>query len=200
MNSLSPTLSPSGRGSQYLSPMNWFDSPPCPRMEVTHASDELISLKGPSTGAKIAGGATAAFGGVFATVGAGFLRLPIPLPFKLIPLVFTAIGAGLAAAGTSAALSECSVEAKRGEGLTMRWKLPARAQRSLVIRTDELEAFEVTEHQHSTSDDFGNDNLVLSFHLVAVTRDGRAVAFESLGTRTQARLRKEAFEKVLLSV
>ena len=82
----------------------------------------------------------------------------------------------------------------------MRWKLPVRDERSLVIKADVLEAFEVTEHQHSTSDDYGNDNLVLSFHLVAVTKDGRAVAFESFGTRTQARLRKEAIEKVLLSV
>lgn len=180
--------------------MDWFDSPPCPRMDVVQSSDESIILRGPTAGSRFIGGATAAFGGVFASIGAGFLRLPIPLPFKLIPLAFTAIGAGVAAAGTSAALAQCSVEAKRGEGLTMRWKLPVRDERSLHLRADELEAFEVTDHQHNTSDSFGNDNLVLEFHVVAITKDGRAFAFESLGTRTQARLRKEAFEKVLLGV
>jgi hypothetical protein len=169
-------------------------------MEVTQSADGLIVLKGPTAGTKVLGGATAAFGGVFATVGAGFLRLPIPLPFKVIPLAFTAIGAGIAAAGTSAALSACSVEAKRGHGLTFRWKLPLREERSLELRSEELEAFEVTEHSHSTTDSFGNDNLVLEFRLVVVTKAGRAVGVDSHGTRTQARLRKEAFEKVLLGV
>src|SRR4051812_42852217 len=126
--------------------MNWFDSPPCTRMDVKQSSDELIHLEGPTTGSRAVGGATAAFGGVFASVGAGFMRLPIPLPFKLIPLAFTAIGTGIAAVGTSAALAECSVEARRGKGISVRWKLPLRDARTVDIPADQLEAFEITEH------------------------------------------------------
>lgn len=180
--------------------MRWFDTPPCPTLDATLISDERISLRGPSTGARVAGGATAVFGGVFGTIGASFLRLPIPLPFKLIPIVFTAIGGGVAAAGSAAALSRCSVEAARGEGLTLRWKLPLRDEQTLVLRSEELSEFEVTEHAHDSSDDFGNEHRVMEFRLVAITKDGRAFAFEAHGTRAQARLRKEAFEKVLLRI
>lgn len=165
-------------------------------MDVSLSTDDQITLTGPDTAQKVAGGATAAFGGVFAAVGAGFLRLPIPAPFKLIPLAFTAIGSGVAALGASAALSKCSVEAKRGEGLTFRWKIPAREEKSLRLQSNELEAFEVTEHAHDSSDKFGNEHRVMEFRLVVITRDGRAFAFESFGTRTQARLRKEMFEKL----
>ncbi len=180
--------------------MRWFDSPPCPRMDVTLNTDEHIALTGPGTAQKVAGGATAAFGGVFAAVGAGFLRLPIPAPFKLIPLAFTAIGSGVAALGASAALAKCSVDAKRGEGLTLRWKIPAREEKSLRLKPQQLEAFEVTDHAHTSSDEYGGGrSTVMEYRLVAITRDGRAFEIESFGTRTQARLRKEAFEKVLLS-
>lgn len=186
--------------------MNWFDSPPCARMDVARSSDSLVALKGPSAGSRVMGGATAAFGGVFATMGAGFLRAPIPFPFKLIPLAFTAIGAGIAAVGTSAALSECSVEAERGRGLTIRWKLPLRDERSLVIAAAQLEAFEVTSHAHRHSDDtFGDQSplgavsTVMEYRLVAVTKDGKATELESFGTHAQAKLRKAAFERVLFS-
>ncbi len=179
--------------------MEWFDSPPCTRLDVTQSSDELIALRGPTPGSKLVGGATAAFGGAFATIGAGFLRLPVPFPFKLIPLAFTAIGAGIAAVGTSAALAQCSVEAKRGRGLILRWKLPLRDERSFEVPLEKLEAFDVSEHAHEHSDDFGS-HVTTEFRLVVITKAGGAIPFESYGTRAQARLRKEAFEKVLLRV
>jgi hypothetical protein len=165
-------------------------------MDVAVESDELLKLTGPTAGSRVVGGATAAFGGIFATVGAGFMRLPIPLPFKLIPLAFTAIGTGIAAVGTSAALSECSVEVKREQGITLRWKLPLRDERAFHIPLDKFEAFEVTDHAHEHRDDYGS-RVVMEYRLVAVTKTGNAIALESFGTRTQARLRKEAFEKVL---
>jgi hypothetical protein len=177
--------------------MRWFDSPPCSRLDLTFSSDDQLSLSGPGTGARVMGGATAAFGGVFASFGLRFLRLPVPLPFKLIPLAFTAIGGGIAAAGTAAALSSCSVEAKRGDGLTLRWKLPLREERSLRLRPEELEAFEVTEHAHH-SDDNGFDRVTMEFRVVVITKAGRAVEVESFGTRTQAQLRMGALKKILL--
>jgi hypothetical protein len=179
--------------------MRWFDSPPCTRMDVTITTPDHLMLSGPSTGTRVVGGATAAFGGVFATFGLRFLRLPIPAPFKLIPLAFTAVGAGIAAAGTSAALSNCSVEAKRGEGLTLRWKLPVRDERTVKLRPDELEDFEVTEHAQHSSNEYGPDHVTMEFRVVAITKDGRAFELEALGTRTQARLRQEALQKILLA-
>ena len=179
--------------------MRWFATPPCPRMDLAQSTKTLIRLTGPSTAARISGGATAAFGGVFAAMSLRFLRLPIPAPFKLIPLALTAIGAGAAAAGASTALASCSVEAKRGAGLTFRWKLPGLEERSLTLRTKELESFEVTTHEHHRSNDYGPDDVVTEYRLVAITRDGRAFPFESHGTRTQANLRKAAFGKLLLS-
>lgn len=175
--------------------MNWIDSPPCARMDMTTSSPELVKLVGPTKGSKVMGGATAAFGGLFATIGAGFLRAPVPLPFKLIPLAFTAIGAGVVAVGTSAALAECSVEAKRGRGLTFRWKLPLRDERTLEISEREIEAFEVTDHAHTHDDDFGR-TTTMQYRVVVVTKAGKAIELESHGTRTQARLRQEAFQRV----
>lgn len=166
-------------------------------MDVTHASEERLTLQGPSTTARVAGGATAAFGGVFAAFGLGFLRAPIPAPFKLIPLAFTAVGAGVAALGASTALASCGAEVQRGEGLTLRWKLPGFAERTLRLRPEELEAFEVTEHTHRSSNEFGPDDVTSEFRLVAIARDGRAFPFEAHGTRTQAQLRQAAVEKVL---
>ena len=189
---------PRGRGRRYRHRMRWFDSPPCPRMDVTHSTETALTLSGPSTATRVVGGATAAFGGVFATMGLRFLRLPIPGPFKLIPLAFTAIGAGVVAVGTSTAFSSCSVEAKRGTGLTLRWKLPGLEERLLELRSQELEAFEVTAHEHHHSNDHGPDDVVTEYRLVAITKDGRAFPFESHGTRAQANLRKVAFEKILL--
>jgi hypothetical protein len=167
-------------------------------MDLAQSTKTTLTLTGPSTAARLAGGASAAFGGVFAAMSLRFLRLPIPAPFKLIPLAFTAIGAGVAAVGTSTALSSCSVEAKRGAGLTFRWKLPGLEERSLTLPSRELESFEVTTHEHHRSNDYGPDDVVTEYRLVALTRDGRALPFESHGTKTQANLRKVALEKVLL--
>ena len=176
--------------------MRWFDSPPCARMELKFTSEDHLELTGPSTGSLVMGGATAVFGGVFATFGLRFLRLPIPLPFKLIPLAFTAIGGGIAAAGATAALSSCTVEAKRGEGLSLRWKVPLRDERTLRLRPEELQGFEVTEHAHR-SDDNGFDRVTMEFRLVAVAKSGRAIEVESFGTRMQAQLRLSALQKIL---
>jgi hypothetical protein len=167
-------------------------------MDLTQSTKSVLLLSGPSTAARLTDGASAAVGGALASMSLRMLRLPIPVPFKLIPLAFTAIGAGVAAVGTSTALSSCSVEARRGSGLSFRWKLPALQERVLKLTTKELEAFEVTAHEHRRSNDFGPDDVVTEYRLVAITRDGRSFPFESHGTRAQANLRRSAFEKILL--
>lgn len=177
--------------------MRWLDTPPWPKLDVKRREADVLLLTGPSVGARVAGGATAAFGTAFASFGARFLRLPVPAPFKLIPLAFTAVGAGVAAAGAATALASCSVEARRGVGLTFRWKLPAREERVLTLRPDELEGLEITAHVHRTESETGPDHVSTEYRLVAVTRDGRAFPFETFGTRLQANLRKEALEPLL---
>ena len=56
----------------------------------------------------------------------------------------------------------------------------------------------MTTHEHHRSNDYGPDDVVTEYRLVAITRDGRAFPFEAHGTKTQATLRKAAFEKILL--
>ena len=166
-------------------------------MDLKFTSDDRLELTGPGAGARVMGGVTAAFGGVFATMSLRFLRLPIPLPFKLIPLAFTAIGGSVAAAGATAALSSCSIEARRGDGLTLRWKVPLREERSLRLHPEELQDFEVTEHaQHSNNDGF--ERVTMEFRVVAIMKAGGAVEVEAFGTRTQAQLRVAALKKILM--
>lgn len=176
--------------------MRWLDTPPYPRLDVKLNTADRLVLTGPGVEERLAGGATAAFGGVFASVGAGFLRLPVPAPFKLIPLAFTAIGAGVAALGATAALASCSVEVQRGQGLTLRWKIPTQPERVLHLAPAELEGFEVTRHAHARGEH--SDEVSVEYRLVAITRDGRAFPFERFATHTQAGLRKRAVEALAL--
>lgn len=176
--------------------MRWLDTPPHPLLDVKLSTPDRLLLTGPGAAERLAGGATAAFGGVFASVGAGFLRLPVPAPFKLIPLAFTAIGAGVAALGATSALASCSVEVQRGEGLTLRWKIPTRPERVLRLAVSELEGFEITTHTQRGGEN--SDMVSVEYRLVAITRDGRAFPFERFTTHTQAELRKRLVEALAL--
>ncbi len=178
--------------------MRWFDAPPCTQLDVKETSPGRLFCTGPSAGTRVAGGATAAFGSVFAGVGLRFLRLPIPAPFKLIPLAFAAIGGGVAALGATAAFSSCSLEVTRA-ALTLKWKVPGLGEHSLVLAAADVEGFEVTTHARASSSDFGDRHEVVEYRLVAVTKNGRALPFESFGTRTQAELRRRTVTLLLLA-
>jgi hypothetical protein len=173
--------------------MRWFDAPPCVPLDVAESTPKRLLLTGPTKGARFTNGATAAMGGFFAGVGLRFLRLPLPAPFKVVPLLFTAVGGGMAALGATAAFSSCSLEATK-RGLTLTWKPLALAERSLHVAAKDLEAFEVTTHTHSTRDTFGDERAAHEFRLVLVTKDGRAIALEPFFTRTQAAQRQKQLE------
>jgi hypothetical protein len=126
-------------------------------------------------------------------VGLRFLRLPLPAPFKVVPLLFTAVGSGMAALGATSTFSSCSLEASK-KGLTLRWKVPAMAEKSLHLKASDIDAFEVTTHTHSTRDTFGDERAVNEYQLVVVTKDGRAIALEPFFTRTQATQRQKQLE------
>lgn len=176
--------------------MRWFDSPPCPSYDVTQSTPERLLLQGPSKASRLAGGATAAFGSVFAGVGLRIARLPIPGPFKLVPLAFAAIGGGVAAVGGAAALADASIDVTR-EGLWLKWKLPALPEKERRVLKADLEGFEVTTHAHQGSSEFGNNDRVLEFRLVVVLKDGTSLELESFGTKTQAELRRRAIENIV---
>lgn len=176
--------------------MRWLDAPPCSHLDVAHRTETRLELKGPGLTHRVSGGATAAFGGLFASVSARVLRLPIPLPFKLVPLALTAVGVGMTAVGASVALASCQLEVDRREGLTLRWKLVGRDERNVHLARDEVEAFEVTQHTQRVSSDF-DDGPIHEYRLVAVAKDGRSLELEAFGTRTQATLRKQEIERLL---
>jgi len=170
-----------------------LDSPPCVPLEVAEASPKRLLLTGPTKGARFTHGATAAMGGFFAGVGLRFLRMPLPAPFKVVPLLFTAVGGGMAALGATTAFSSCSLEITR-KGLTFTWKPLALAERTLHVAAKDLEAFEVTTHTHATRDTFGDERAVHEYRLNAVTKDGKALPLEPFLTRAQAELRRKDVE------
>jgi hypothetical protein len=173
--------------------MRWLDSPPCVPLDVAEDTPKHLRLSGPSSSARLTNGAAAAMGGVFAGVGLKLLRLPLPAPFKLVPLLFTAVGGGMAALGATTALSSCSLEASK-QGLTLRWKVPALAEKSMHLAAKDVEAFEITTHLHSTRDTFGDERAVHEHRLVVVTKDGRAIPLEPFFTKTQATQRQKQLE------
>lgn len=177
--------------------MRWVGEPPAVPLDVRVDTPERLELTGPGTAERLGGGVAAAFGGLFASFAVPFLRAPLPAPAKLIPLSFVAVGAGVAALGTSRALASCSVVAARGEGLELRWKLPGFEERVRRVAPGELAGLEVTTHEHTTESEFGRDWRTTVYRVVAVTTGGEALGLESFGTRTQAELRKAALERVL---
>ncbi|MEW5739734.1 MAG: hypothetical protein AB1938_12455 [Myxococcota bacterium] len=173
--------------------MRWIDTPPCVSLEIAEESPGRLLLKGPSKGARFVSGANAAVSGLLAGVGLRLLRLPIPGPFKLIPLAFAAVGGGLAAYGAATALSDVSLDVDK-DGLTAKWKAPALSEKSLHLAAKELAGFEITTHAHTARDTFGDERAVYEHRLVVVTNDGRALPLESFFTRTQAELQQRAIE------
>ena len=171
--------------------MRWLDTPPCVPLEIAEARGERLILRGPTTGARAVSGANAAMGGLFAGVGARFLRLPLPGPVKLVPLAFTVVGGAMAALGAGKALARVSIEVSR-EGLTWRWKLPALDERSLHVAAADIAALEITKHAHRETTTADRDYQVFEFRLVVITRDGRATPIDTHGTHAQAELRRQA--------
>jgi hypothetical protein len=181
-----------------LGRMEWFSTPPWTQLELADYSDAekgLVELTGPSTLARVAGGVTVAMGAGFVATALRFARLPLPLPFKLVPLVIGAVGAGAGALGASVVTAEHSILAQRFSGLTFRWRLGPLPARTLRVKVEEIDAFELTRHLAVSSED--DSAPTVSHRLVVVTKDGRALPIEEFGTRAQARQRKELLELAL---
>lgn len=175
-----------------------FAQPPCNQLKVKSSGPRVLELEGPVLFQRVAGGVTAAFGAGFAAVALSFLKAPFPGPFKVIPLVMGAAGAGISALGVFQAVSEQSVRVDAGRGITFRWKPGPLEPRELSVKAADIAALEVVHRvdRHSTHDG-AQDTTTDVYRLALVTRDGRELPLEQFGTRTQATLRKEQIERIL---
>lgn len=150
------------------------------------ATVDRLVLVGPSQSARLAGGAATTLGGLFAGVGLNLLRHGVPGPLKLLPLAFTAVSGGLVAAGAPTALGGCSVEVSRA-GVTLSWKLPVRAARTVRLAAAQIETVEVITHAHS---DLGPRHQSLEYRLAVVTTAGHRLPFETHGSWAAAEARR----------
>lgn len=181
--------------------MQWLSSPPCTRMKVKVSDRErgVLELAGPALPARLVGGAAAVFGAGFTARTLPFLRLPIPFPFKLIPLTIAAVGSGVTLAGAIAASATCSVRIERKKGLTFRWHVRPLAPRERQVPPADMADLEITRHVYTSveKDSFASSRSHVVYRLVLVTKTGEALPFEEFATRAQATLRKEAITEVL---
>jgi hypothetical protein len=181
--------------------MEWINEPPCHSMKL-ELSDPVagkLELSGPGRSERMMGGAVAAIGATFATTALRFLRtpIPVPMPFKLVPLAIGLVGSGVGAAGMAAATGTISVLFERGKGVTFRWRLLPLRARELFIPADEIAALDISRTVHSSRDSSGFSTEHFRYQLNVVRKTGQAVPFESFGLHTQARLRKEQIEAVM---
>lgn len=171
--------------------MIWLDTPPMTTFTVVSQTKTHVRLEGPSPSARVVAGVSGAFGAGFAAMGLKLLREPLPMPARLIPIAFTAVGAGLAARGAGGAVYRASIDAKKS-GLTFSWSIPPVLHRTLEIPWKDIEELEINSKEVGSRDELS----ALVYTLTLVKKDGTAMPLESFGTRAQANLRKKALESV----
>lgn len=165
-------------------------------MDLKTANDGLLELEGPQVFAKAAGVGAAALGATFAVNALRFIRLPVPMPFKLIPIAIGVVGGSVAALGLTSATSKHWMRVTV-DGIELRWRLGPLKEKTLTIPAAQIAAVEVESRMHTSTDDNGFSHTSVSFRLQAVTKDGKAQALEDFGLSAQATLRKEQIERVL---
>jgi hypothetical protein len=181
--------------------MEWINEPPCTELLVDRqdAADGLLVLTGPRTGARLKGGLVAAMGAAFAATAASFLRLPFPPAWKVIPAVMVATGGGMAALGVASAISDVRIEVRRGKGIRWAWTPRPMAERELLLKPEDIAAFEIKTNvvRRSAGEFSFQDVSHTTFHLMVVTRDGKAYSIEEFSLSTQAQIRRDQIEQAL---
>ncbi len=178
---------------------NWFSTPPCTSMKEKRVSPTRLELIGPGIGERLGGGLTAVVGAGVATLAARHLRGPLPSPFKVVPIIIGAAGAGVSALGAHSALSEHSVVVEAGRGVTFRWRPGPFAPHKLELKAAEVAAVEAIHgvERLSYGSEFDRTTSVDVYRVTLVARDGRAVMMEKFYSRTQADLRVKQVERLL---
>jgi hypothetical protein len=182
--------------------MEWINELPCSAMtlKLSDPAGGKLELIGPGASSRVGGGVMAAMGATFSSAALPFLRAPIPAPFKLVPLAFGLIGGGVGALGLALATANTSVLFERDKGVRFRWKVAAMRQRELFIPAKDIAGIDISRGEHPAKDSDGFTTTRYHYALHVVTKEGKAVAFESFSLQTQARLRKEQIEAVLSPV
>lgn len=181
--------------------MEWVNEPPCTQLSVERNDPRAgkLTLFGPRGGARVKSGVMAAIGTAMAATAWSFLKLPFPAPWKVIPLVMTATGGGLAALGVTGAVSDVRVEVERGKGIRFRWHPRPFPEREVFVPQGEIGSYEVKTHVVKTGDGMSSfrETAETSYRLMLVTRDGQAYAIEEFGLSAQAELRRDHIQRTL---
>lgn len=140
--------------------------------------------------------------GLFTTVGAFMagigLKLVrwVPGPAKLVPLAVATAGGASATLGVMSGLSHHNISFERGQGVRLRWRFGRGRPRELRVAQDKIAAFEVV-HRTRTTKENDIEREQDFYLLMLVDIDGKSIALEEFGTRTQAKLRQQMVEQVL---
>ena len=183
-----------------LVPMEWVNEPPCTELNVERQdmAKGLLVLSGPKGAARAKGGVLAAMGTAFAVGAVTFLRMPVPRAWKIIPALMAATGGGVAAMGVTTAVSQVRVEVERGKGIRWMWRPRPMPERELRVATKDIESFEVKANYTRSSGEFSfQENTRATYHLMVITRDGKAYSVEEFGLSKLAELRRDQIQKVL---
>jgi hypothetical protein len=174
--------------------MHWVDEAPVVSLDLVDAVDGRLVFAGPSSSTRREGGVNVVGSAVLALVGARFLRAPLPL---LFPVMFVAAGAVGVVVGATKLAGRCAVEVDR-TGLTLRWRLPALAERRLRISVDEIAWLAVSARAWTVDNDHGGSDVREDFVLAVHTADERVIPFECFPSREAAGIRRAQLERVLL--
>jgi hypothetical protein len=148
--------------------------------------------------ARVSGGLMTAAGGMAASFALKMLRLPVPLPFKLIPLGVLGVGAGVGAMGAFTAFADYTITVERGVGVTFRWKWGPRDPQELHVTPEEIEDFEIVRASHTRGVGVGpGTDEVVTHRLMLITKKGAAYGLDELATETQAKLRRRMIRRAL---
>ena len=151
--------------------MEWINEPPCytMKLELSDLAAGKLELSGPAGSERLAGGVIAAVGATFSTTALTFLRAPIPMPFKLVPLAIGLVGGGLGALGAASATGDASVLFERGKGVRFRWRLMPLRQRELFIPAKDIAGLEILRSEYHSKDSHGFSSTSYRYRLIVVT-------------------------------
>ncbi len=167
-------------------------------VEREDASKGLLILKGPRSMTRVKSGLVAAMGTAFALGAVAFLRQALPGPWKLIPITMAATGGGMAAMGVVGAVSDVKIEVERGKGITWTWRPRPAPERVVTLPAKDVATFEVKTNVTRSSGEFSfQERSEVAFHLMVVSKQGKAYAIEEFGLSTLAELRRDQIQRAL---
>ncbi|HVE81490.1 MAG TPA: hypothetical protein VND93_01530 [Myxococcales bacterium] len=180
--------------------MEWVNEPPCTQLDVEREepSRGILILAGPRGSARVKGGLVAAMGAAFAAGAVAFLRMPVPRAWKLIPALMAATGGGVAALGMATVVSDVRVEVERGKGIRWAWRPRPMQEREVKVAAADIATYEIKTNVTRSSGEFSfREAAQTTYHLMVVTKAGRAYPVEEFDLSAQAELRRDQIQRAL---